>query len=51
MPTDKLAAVILSQALVTIFGLLVAYIKLKQEIQKTRHEKVYQLRLDSSGGS
>jgi hypothetical protein len=38
--------VIITQAVITVFALLAAYIKLRQEIRKGRHERVYDLSLD-----
>jgi hypothetical protein len=38
--------IILTQAVITVFALLAAYVKLRQEIQKGRHERVYDLSLD-----
>ncbi len=38
--------IILTQAAITVFALLAAYVKLRQEIRKGRHERVYELSLD-----
>jgi hypothetical protein len=44
-PTE-MGTLILTQAVITLFAILLAYVKLKQEIRKSRNEKVYELRLD-----
>ena len=46
MKPAEMGTLLLSQAVITLFAVLVAYIKLKQEIKKSREEKVYELRLD-----
>lgn len=46
MKPVELGTLLLTQAVITLFAILVAYIKLKQEIRKSREEKVYDLRLD-----
>ena len=38
--------VILAQAVVTLFAVLLSYLKLSQEIRKTKSQKVYDLQLD-----
>ena len=41
-----MATIIFTQAVITLFAILLAYVKLSQEIRKARKEKVYDLRLD-----
>jgi hypothetical protein len=46
MMESSVSTVIVTQAVITVFALLAAYIKLRQEIRKGRHERVYDLSLD-----
>jgi len=46
MGSTEMLTIIFTQAVVTLFAIMLAYVKLKQEIQKSRREKVYELRLD-----
>jgi len=41
-----MAKIIFAQGVVTIFTILLGYIKLRQEIMKSRSQKVYELKLD-----
>ena len=43
---SSVSKVIISQAVITVFALLAAYVKLRQEIRKSRHERVYDLGLE-----
>jgi hypothetical protein len=43
---SSVSKVVVTQAVITVFALLAAYIKLRQEIRKGRHERVYDLSLD-----
>jgi len=45
MKPAEMGTLLLTQAVVTLFAVMVAYIKLKQEIRKSREENVYELRL------
>lgn len=46
MKSTEMATIIFTQAVVTLFAIMLAYVKLKQEIRKSRTEKVYALRLE-----
>jgi len=46
MESISIVKIILPQAVITVFGLFFAYVKLKQEIHKFRRERVYDLKLE-----
>jgi hypothetical protein len=46
MSEGGIARIIFAQAVITIFAVLLGYIKLRQEIRKSRSQKVYEMKLD-----
>ena len=46
MEQISVAKIVLSQAVITVFALFLAYVKLRQEIHKSRGEKLYDLKLE-----
>jgi len=43
---NDVAKIIIAQAVITVFALLLAYMKLAQEIKKSKEQKVYELKLE-----
>lgn len=46
MKEADIAKIIFAQAVITLFAVLLGYIKLRQEIRKSKTQKVYELQLD-----
>ena len=46
MELSGIAKIVIAQGVITVFALLVAYLKLKQEIKKFKEQKVYELKLE-----
>lgn len=46
MELNDVAKIVIGQSIITVFALLLAYVKLKQEIRKSKVQKVYELKLE-----
>jgi hypothetical protein len=46
MSEGDMVKIVFAQAVITIFAVLLGYIKLRQEIRKSRSQKVYEMKLD-----